>query len=107
MHLISGLVMAEMVLDCWIGAEVVSFIKAVKFLELAGSNLVAVTNLAICTNLALIVHVSINRIPWYFHVFLEGNAAVPGTSTHTRTICTRYVYEYLFMSIVYYCGRPR
>ena len=58
-HLLSGIVMAEMVLDCWVGAELVTFIKALKFLELAGSNLVAVTNLAICANLALIVHVSI------------------------------------------------
>lgn len=57
-HLLSGLVMAQMVLNCWVGEELLSVIKALKFLELAGSNLVAVTNLAICTNLAVIVHVS-------------------------------------------------
>eukprot|EP00904_Undaria_pinnatifida_P005765 jgi/Undpi1/2318/HiC_scaffold_13.g05701.m1 len=55
-HLLSGLVMAQMVLNCWVGEELLSVIKALKFLELAGSNLVAVTNLAICTNLAVIVH---------------------------------------------------
>lgn len=58
-HLLSGIALAQMVLNCWIGEEFLSLVKALKFLEQAGSNLVAVTNLAICANLALIVHVSI------------------------------------------------
>ena len=58
MHLLSGIVLAQLVLNCWVGEELLNLIKAIKFLELAGSNLVAVTNLAICANLGLIVHVS-------------------------------------------------
>lgn len=59
MHLLSGIVLTQLVLNCWLGAELLNLIKTIKFLELAGSNLVAVTNLVICANLALIVHVSI------------------------------------------------
>eukprot|EP00904_Undaria_pinnatifida_P005762 jgi/Undpi1/2315/HiC_scaffold_13.g05698.m1 len=55
-HLLSGIVLAQMVLNCWVGDGVLAVVKALKFLELVGSNLVAVTNLAICSNLAFIVH---------------------------------------------------
>lgn len=60
MHLLAGVAMAQMMLNCWISDDLLSLIKALKFLELAGSNLVAVTNLVICVNLGLIVHVNIN-----------------------------------------------
>lgn len=48
-----------MVLVCWAGSNVTGFIKALKFLELVASNMLAITNLAICANLALVVMVSI------------------------------------------------
>ncbi|CAB1101839.1 unnamed protein product [Ectocarpus sp. CCAP 1310/34] len=44
-----------MVLVCWAGSNVTGFIKALKFLELVASNVLAITNLAICTNLALVI----------------------------------------------------
>lgn len=98
-HLLSGIVMAEMVLDCWVGEELVTFIKVIKFLELAGSNLVAVTNLAICANLALIVHVSIQPYVCYVGVFtvVKGlllSASGAGTkmsARHTINITSKYV----------------
>ncbi|CAM9206947.1 unnamed protein product [Ectocarpus sp. 4 AP-2014] len=46
---------ATMVLVCWAGSNVTRFIKALKFLELVASNVLAITNLAICANLALVV----------------------------------------------------
>ena len=46
-----------MVSACWTGTEVENVVKTFKFLELTGSNMLAVTNLAICVNLALIVSV--------------------------------------------------
>ena len=47
-----------MVTVCWTGSHLEGFIKAIKFIELAASNMLAITNLAICVNLALIVSVS-------------------------------------------------
>ncbi|CAM9489125.1 unnamed protein product [Ectocarpus sp. 12 AP-2014] len=46
---------STMVLVCWAGSNVTGFIKALKFLELVASNVLAITNLAICTNLALVI----------------------------------------------------
>lgn len=63
-HLLAGIVASQMVLNCWVGKDLVPLIKALKFVELAGSNLVAVTNLAICANLAFIMHVS-SQPPFY------------------------------------------
>ena len=50
--------MAEMVLLCWSKSELLILIKALKFMEIVGANMLAVTNVAICVNLALIVSVS-------------------------------------------------
>ena len=47
-----------MVTVCWTGSNLVGFIDALKFIELAAFNMFAVTNLAICVNLALVVSVS-------------------------------------------------
>ena len=47
-----------MISVCWAGGNLVDFIMALKFFELAASNLLAITNLAISVNLALIVMVS-------------------------------------------------
>lgn len=52
------LILAEMVLLCWGKSELLILIKALKFIELVGGNMLAVTNVAICINLALIVSVS-------------------------------------------------
>lgn len=57
-HQIAELVMAEMVLLCWSKWELLVLIKALKFMEVVGANMLAVTNVAICVNLALIVSVS-------------------------------------------------
>ncbi|CAM9379659.1 unnamed protein product [Ectocarpus fasciculatus] len=46
---------ATMVLVCWAGSNVTGFIKALKFLELVASNMLAITNLGICANLALVI----------------------------------------------------
>ncbi|CAN0194386.1 unnamed protein product [Ectocarpus sp. 12 AP-2014] len=46
---------ATMVFVCWAGSNVTGFIKALKFLELVASNMLAITNLAICANLALVI----------------------------------------------------
>ncbi|CAN0278088.1 unnamed protein product [Ectocarpus sp. 6 AP-2014] len=46
---------ATMVLVCWAGSNVTGFVKALKFLELVASNMLAITNLAICANLALVI----------------------------------------------------
>lgn len=46
-----------MVSVCWAGESLIELVKALKFLELASSNLLAITNLAICANLALIIMV--------------------------------------------------
>lgn len=46
-----------MVTVCWTGSNVEGFVKTIKFLELAASNMLAITNLAICVNLALIIMV--------------------------------------------------
>lgn len=47
-----------MVSVCWANSNAEGFIKAVKFVELSASNMLAITNLGICVNLALIVMVS-------------------------------------------------
>ena len=57
-HQITELIMAEMVLLCWSKSELLILIKALKFMEIVGANMLAVTNVAICVNLALIVSVS-------------------------------------------------
>lgn len=57
-HLLAGKIMEQMVLLCYIDARFLNAFKFLKFLELAGGNLLAVTNLAICINLAQIVRVS-------------------------------------------------
>ena len=48
-----------MVTLCWVKNNVGGLVKAIKFMELAAGNMLAITNLAICINLALIVLVSI------------------------------------------------
>ncbi|CAM9129184.1 unnamed protein product [Laminaria digitata] len=98
--------MAQMILNCWVGEEFINLIKALKFLELAGSNLVAVTNLAICANLGVIVHshrtmsriksVSSFRMVFGFLAISVGFAATPvvfwakwavtGTSFYSRAL---------------------
>ena len=50
-----------MVTLCWSGSNLLSFIKALKLIELTAFNMYAVTNLAICINLALIVSVSVGK----------------------------------------------
>ncbi|CAM9211130.1 unnamed protein product, partial [Hapterophycus canaliculatus] len=40
---------------CWVERNLEGFIKTLKFIELAASNMLAITSLAICVNLALIV----------------------------------------------------
>ena len=52
------LVEGMMVKICWATSNVEGFMKFMKFVELAASNMLAITNLAICVNLALIVWVS-------------------------------------------------
>lgn len=47
-----------MVSVCWTGRNLEGVIKALKFIELAAANMLAITNLAICVNLSLIVVVS-------------------------------------------------
>ena len=47
-----------MVTLCWAQKNVEGLIRAIKFVELAASNMLAITNLAICINLAAIVLVS-------------------------------------------------
>lgn len=42
---------------CWFKTEATVWIKVLKFIELTGSNVLAVTNLAICINLSFIVSV--------------------------------------------------
>lgn len=51
--------MAEetMISVCWAGESLEGFIKTLKFIELASSNMLAVTNLGICVNLALVIMV--------------------------------------------------
>lgn len=49
--------MSTMVLLCWSKMEAAGFIRLLKFLQLAGANMLAITNLAICVNLALVVSV--------------------------------------------------
>lgn len=65
---ISGLLMEigyvvedMMVTACWTARSLEGFIKFVKYIQLAASNMLAITNLAICVNLALIVMVSYDR----------------------------------------------
>lgn len=58
LHQLAQMVLAEMVLLCWAKSTVLRVIQALKFVELAGGNLLAITNVAICVNLALIVSVS-------------------------------------------------
>ena len=53
-----------MVTVCWSGSNLLGFIKALKFIELAAFNMFAVTNLAICVNLAFIVSVSGEKISY-------------------------------------------
>lgn len=50
-----------MVTVCWTSSNLEGFIKFLKYVELAASNMLAITNLAICVNLALIVSVSSNN----------------------------------------------
>lgn len=86
MHLLSGIVLAQMVLNCWVGDGVLAVVKALKFLELVGSNLVAVTNLAICSNLAFIVHVSVNRF------IVDGSSKIyPSLPCYRVVVQTRYL----------------
>ncbi|CAM9229526.1 unnamed protein product [Scytosiphon promiscuus] len=61
-HWLSGLVMGigyvvedMMVTVCWTGSNLMGLIKAIKFIELAAGNMLAITNLAICVNLALVI----------------------------------------------------
>lgn len=54
---LGSLVEDAMVTLCWTGSSVEPFMKALKFIELAASNMFAITNLAICINLALVVSV--------------------------------------------------
>lgn len=44
-----------MISVCWTRGNIAGLIKALKFLQLAASHLMAFINLAICVNLALIV----------------------------------------------------
>lgn len=55
---LASLVEDVMITNCWIGSNLVGFMKALKFFELSAFNMFAMTNLAICVNLALIVSVS-------------------------------------------------
>lgn len=59
MHQLAEVVLSVWVLLCWAKNEDHNFLRAMKFFELLGANMLAVTNLAICVNLALIVSVSI------------------------------------------------
>ncbi|CAM9229677.1 unnamed protein product [Scytosiphon promiscuus] len=70
-HWLSGLIIGicyviedMMVTVCWTGSNLEVFIKILKFVELAASNMLAITNLAICMNIALIVisHRSLARV---------------------------------------------
>eukprot|EP00903_Cladosiphon_okamuranus_P012700 g11874.t1 len=70
-HWLSGLVLglgylAEdmMITVCWTSSNLEAFIKTLKYIELAASNMLAITNLAICVNLALIVssHRTVTRV---------------------------------------------
>ncbi|CAM9423955.1 unnamed protein product, partial [Hapterophycus canaliculatus] len=70
-HWLSGLIIGlcfvvedMMVTVCWTGRELEGFIKALKFIEMSSSKMLAITNLVICTNLALIVmsHRSLTRV---------------------------------------------
>ncbi|CAM9379811.1 unnamed protein product [Ectocarpus fasciculatus] len=70
-HWLSGLLyelmimaQATMISVCWVGTHLEGFIKALKFLEQASSNMLAVTNLAVCINLALVVnsHRTLSRV---------------------------------------------
>lgn len=63
-HLLASHIMAEMLLNCWFDPGLVNFVKFIKFMELAGGNMLAATNVAICVNLALIVHVSVSGKTW-------------------------------------------
>ena len=83
MHLLSGVVVTQMVLNCWVKEDLLGLIKALKFTEQTGSNLVAVTNFAICANLALIVHVRFSII------FKVPSYITPGSR---RFICVTYSY---------------
>ena len=59
---LGSLVENAMVTLCWSGSGAESFMKVLKFSQLAASNMFAVTNLAICVNLALVVSVSREKI---------------------------------------------
>lgn len=66
-----GFVVEDMMVTvCWTTQNLEGFIRTVKYIELAASNMLAITNLAICVNLALIVSVSIawgvswTRVPY-------------------------------------------
>ncbi|CAM9229600.1 unnamed protein product [Scytosiphon promiscuus] len=83
-HWLSGLLIGlcfcveDMMLSvCWAGSDVEGFVKTLKFVELAASNMLAITNLAICVNLALIImsHRTLSRVksvssPTLISVFL-------------------------------------
>ena len=57
-----GYVIEDLMISvCWTESNLAGFIKTIKYIELAASNMLAITNLAICVNLALIVMVSTNR----------------------------------------------
>lgn len=67
MHLLASLVLAQLVVDCFVGAGVLNLVRTMKFAELAGANMLALTNVAICVNLALIVHVRKNLCFVFFN----------------------------------------
>lgn len=61
---LSEAVMTSMVFLCWSKFEAEFLIRTLKFVQLVGSNMVAVSNLAICVNFALVVAVSSVRLTY-------------------------------------------
>lgn len=72
--------MSEMVSLCYASTRYLYVVKFLQFLELAGSNMLALTNVAMAFNLALIIKVNIILVRSFYGEFF---CIFPGgTTTH-------------------------